>query len=303
MTSFLTPEYSHKNGRRLGGVVYLHRILDNRMGGISTRNFRIFRKLCGDDSLQNVVIATTMWEGVEEHVGKSREEELAAKDDFFKPALDKGAQLVRHANSLDSAQAIVRLFLTSEAPSVTLQIQSDLENGLDIGETLVGKEVTKELFEQMTRQREEIRGVMEEMQQAVRTRDEESRVELHQERTRLEGIVTRLQTESATMSAGYAEALRALEERLKAAEGSAARSAAAAAATAAAAGAQAAGAKGAAGGCQYSGQQTHSPIVQAVAATENSNAVLEGKLAAAVPVVGFWGRLAIVMAPFSLTWR
>jgi len=272
------------------------------MGGISTRNFRIFRKLCGDDSLQSVVIATTMWEGVDEQVGKSREEELATKDDFFKPALDKGAQLVRHSNDLASAQAIVRLFLTSESPSVTLQIQSELENGIDIGETLVGKEVTREIFEQLTRQREEIRGVMEEIQQAVRTRDEESRLELLQERTRLEGIVARLQTETATMSAGYAEALRSLEERLKATEASAARSAAAAAA-AASARAREAGGKGAAGGNQYPGQQTHSPIVQAVAATENSNAILEGKLAAAVPVVGFWGRLAVMLAPFSLTWR
>jgi len=56
-------------------------------------------------------------------------------------------------------------------------------------------------------------------------------------------------------------------------------------------------------GNQYPFQQAPSPVVQAVAATENSNAVLEGKLAAAVPVVGFWGKLSFMLAPFSLTWR
>jgi hypothetical protein len=43
---------------KLSGLIYVHRISDVLMGGISSRNFRMFRKLCGDDTLKNVVIVT-----------------------------------------------------------------------------------------------------------------------------------------------------------------------------------------------------------------------------------------------------
>ena len=268
----------------------MHRILDNRIGGISARNFRLFRNLCGETSLRSVVIATTMWEEIPTLTGEERERELATKDVFFKPALDKGARLVRHAGTLESAQAIIRSIISHQSLSITLQIQDELSRGLGISETLAGKELGRELFEQMERHRQEMRGLMSEMQEASRTRDEESRQELALERRRMEASIIRLQIDSSNLTKGYRDALMRMEERLRTAE------------AAAAAASKASTDKGM-GGNHYPGQQTHSPIVQAVAATENSNAVLEGKLAAAVPVVGFWGKLSLMLAPFSLTWR
>ena len=47
--------------RLLAGVVYLHRISDRRVGGVAKRNFSMFRKLCGESTLKNAVIVTTMW--------------------------------------------------------------------------------------------------------------------------------------------------------------------------------------------------------------------------------------------------
>lgn len=282
--------YDH--GKKLAGVIYMHRILDNRIGGISARNFRMFRNLCGDRSLRNVVIVTTMWDEITELIGEEREKELATKDVFFKTALDKGARLARHTDTLESAQAIIRSIIDNESTSITLQIQEELGRGLSISETLAGRELGLELFEQMERHRQEMRGLMTEMQEASRMRDEESRQELAVERRRMEASMVRLQIDSTNLTKGYKDALMKLEERLRAAEASAASAS------------KLAGDKGKdTGGNQYPGQQTHSPIVQAVAATENSNAVLEGKLAAAVPVVGFWGKLSLMLAPFSLTWK
>lgn len=263
----------------------MHRILDNRIGGISARNFRMFRHLCGETSLRSVVIVTTMWDEIPQSTGEERERELAAKDVFFKPALEKGARFVRHTDSLESAQAIIRSIIDNQSTPITLQIQDELSRGLDISETLAGKELGRELFEQMERHRQEMRGLMSEMQEASRTRDEESRQELALERRRMEASIIRLQIDSANLTKGYRDALMRMEERLREAEAASSKC------------------KGKDGGNQYPGQQTHSPIVQAVAATENSNAVLEGKIAAAVPVVGFWGKLSFMLAPFSLTWR
>ena len=251
----------------------------------------MFRNLCGETSLRSVVIVTTMWDEIPQSTGEERERELATKDVFFKPALEKGARFARHTDSLESAQAIIRSIIENQTTPITLQIQDELSRGLNISETLAGKELGRELFEQMERHRQEMRGLMSEMQEASRMRDEESRQELALERSRMEASIIRLQIDSSNLTKGYRDALVRLEERLRAAE-----------ATAAAASKSCAD-KGKDGGNQYPGQQTHSPIVQAVAATENSNAVLEGKVAAAVPVVGFWGKLSFMLAPFSLTWR
>ena len=251
----------------------------------------MFRNLCGETSLRSVVIVTTMWDEIPQSTGEERERELATKDVFFKPALEKGARFARHTDSLESAQAIIRSIVDNQSSPITLQIQDELSRGLNISETLAGKELGRELFEQMERHRQEMRGLMSEMQEASRMRDEESRQELALERRRMEASIIRLQIDSSNLSKGYRDALMRLEERLRAAE------------AAAAAASKQSGDKGKDGGNQYPGQQTHSPIVQAVAATENSNAVLEGKVAAAVPVVGFWGKLSFMLAPFSLTWR
>lgn len=269
----------------------MHRILDNRIGGISARNFRMFRKLCGEDSLRSVVIATTMWDQAEMSIGEEREQELASKDTFFKPALEKGARLARHNNTLESAQAIIRSIIRqTPSSSVTLQIQEELGRGLCISETQAGKELGRELNEQMDRHREEMRCLIGEIQEATRVRDEESRQELTRERVRMEAIMARLQIDSANIVSGYQDALSRVEERLRRAEATSFKE-------------HHAEGNRAVGGDEHKGQQTHSPAVQAVAATENSNAILEGKLAAAIPVVGFWGKLAVMLAPFSLTWR
>ncbi|EJT75385.1 hypothetical protein GGTG_05322 [Gaeumannomyces tritici R3-111a-1] len=52
---------THQRNVHLAGIVYLHRISDPRMGGSAMKNLRMFKKLCGKDALERVVLATTMW--------------------------------------------------------------------------------------------------------------------------------------------------------------------------------------------------------------------------------------------------
>ena len=68
----------------------------------------MFRKLCGDETLKNVLIVTTMWGAVEPSIGDAREKELTTNDLLFKPVLDKGARMLRHDNTPGRAQDIVR---------------------------------------------------------------------------------------------------------------------------------------------------------------------------------------------------
>src|SRR5688572_18581441 len=99
--------YRYKDGTKLAGIIYIHRISDFRMGGIATRNFKMFRRLCGDSTLKNVIIVTNMWGQVPKEVGEARETELATQDLFFKPVLDSGALMLRHHNTIDSAHDIL----------------------------------------------------------------------------------------------------------------------------------------------------------------------------------------------------
>ena len=98
----------------------------------------MFRKLCGESTLRNVVIVTNMWGEVDPRVGEAREAELMGKDIFFKPALDKGAQIARNENTVTSARKIIRLVLDNHP--LPLRIQEELVNeGKDITETCAGE--------------------------------------------------------------------------------------------------------------------------------------------------------------------
>ena len=112
----------YENGSKLSGVIYLHRISDERFTGIAERNFKAFRKLCGDSTLKNVVIVTNMWGEVVWDVGKAREKGLI--DSFLKPFLDKGGQLASHHNTAQCAHDIIRFIMKTQpiAPQIRREL-------------------------------------------------------------------------------------------------------------------------------------------------------------------------------------
>src|SRR5207249_2436104 len=74
IAGYLSVAYSNKV--KLTGIIYLHRITDPRIQGSAMRNLRMFKKLCGSDSLGKVVLATTWWGKVDAEIGANREKEL-----------------------------------------------------------------------------------------------------------------------------------------------------------------------------------------------------------------------------------
>lgn len=122
----------------------------------------MFRELCGESTLKNVVIVTNMWGEVSKEVGEAREAELASQDIFFKPVLDKGALLLRHENTLESAQHIFGHLL--ENHPLSLRIQRELvDEGKYISQTAAGAELNRELILQIEKHRKEMRVLQEEM--------------------------------------------------------------------------------------------------------------------------------------------
>lgn len=173
----------------------------------------MFRKLCGDTTLHNVVIVTNMWGEVEPRVGEAREAELMREDIFFKPVLDKGAQIARHENTVTSAQDIIRLIFNNHP--LPLRIQEELVNEhKDISETGAGEELNRELTAQIRKHREEMRVLREEMQQAIRDKDEETRREIEIETQRMQREIARFENDSKRLASDYKKEKARLQARL-----------------------------------------------------------------------------------------
>ncbi|KAL4077655.1 hypothetical protein J3A83DRAFT_4087012, partial [Scleroderma citrinum] len=142
IAEFLEAEY--RGDSKLSGLIYMHRISDTRVAGTSRRSLRMFQKLCGQDSLKNAAIVTSMWDEVSPEEGAQREQELRADDNLFKLLLDEGAVMRRHDGTHESASQIVNYFLGKE--STTTQIVHELVNERKIlEETAAGIEIQSEV--------------------------------------------------------------------------------------------------------------------------------------------------------------
>ena len=179
-------------------MIYIHNISDGRFTGISARNFRMFRELCGDSTLRNVILVTNMWGEVVSDVGESRERELITS--FFKPALDKGAQLVRHHNTTRSAHDIIQRI--KKHPSTPPRPEQGYGD----------RTTDQELNEQARRHREELKTIRDEIAQCLREKDEEFRRELEQETRRLQ---EQMRVELERMASDYNEEKRRMEAEMR----------------------------------------------------------------------------------------
>lgn len=114
-------------------------------------------KLCGEPALRNVVLVTNMWGRPPHSIDETRERVFSSN--FFRPALDKRAQMFRHHNTVQSAHDIVRRIV--ENYPVALLIQRELvDERKDIVDTTAGKAINRELHERLGRHQAKLEGVL-----------------------------------------------------------------------------------------------------------------------------------------------
>jgi GTP-binding protein EngB required for normal cell division len=94
LATWLADSYTAKIN--LSGIIYLHRISDIRMQGSAKKNLYMFKKLCGNNALKNVILGTTMWDKVSETEGTARELELTSTSDFWGWMVSQGSRVYRH---------------------------------------------------------------------------------------------------------------------------------------------------------------------------------------------------------------
>ncbi|KAI3607451.1 hypothetical protein WG66_004632 [Moniliophthora roreri] len=212
ITSFLAKQYIH--GKKLAGILYFHRISDTRMGGISRRNFRVFRELCGEETLRNMIIVTNMWGSVAQDVAESREVELINNEAFFKSALDKGAQIVRHDNTPEMAREILRHLV--EKKSIPLRIQIEMvEQGKDVSQTASAEELDQIMNAEIKKHREAVRTLQENMKDTLRAQDEECRRRLEEESGNIQAEIDNILTEGQRLASQLSVEKELLEKQME----------------------------------------------------------------------------------------
>ncbi|KAF5003060.1 hypothetical protein FDECE_10371 [Fusarium decemcellulare] len=140
ITEYLAAQHALRVPLR--GVLYLHKITDNRMTGSSLTYLRLLQSLVGDDALQNVVLVTNMWNKLrDEDVGQAYKREQDLIDNYWGPMADKGSYVTQFDGSADAAYALV--YQLAGKPSVVLDVQKQIMDedrsllGTTAGATLV----------------------------------------------------------------------------------------------------------------------------------------------------------------------
>ena len=157
------------------GIIFLHSISDVRVGGTSRRNFDLFRKLSGEESLKNIAIATTMWGDVPKNLGLSHEKELKSDAVFYKPILTKGGKMFRYDDTPKSAKTVIS-YLVKKHP-VSLLVQRELEQKKDITDTTVGAALQRNLGAAQQRLNKELQDLRKDL---AETKDPTSKSELEE---------------------------------------------------------------------------------------------------------------------------
>lgn len=142
LTSIATwLEESYGNHEKLNGVIYLHSINKPRMEGSALRNLRLFRQLCGESPLKNVVLGTTFWGAVNEEAGKSREKELRQRPEFWGQMVERGSHMMRVTDRASALEIVDYLMPMIPVP---LEIQKEMvDQEKHLIDTAAGQHITK----------------------------------------------------------------------------------------------------------------------------------------------------------------
>ena len=185
LVQMLTQYDRYKGKAKLGGVIYLHDISAPRFSGTARRNLQMFRSLCGEDALENVVLGTTKWI-LNVPDSELRDEQL--KDYYWKPLIEKGAVALRFDNTYHSAWKFIEELVGEQAliRRIALQIQTELAvDKKIIPETEAGRELRYTL--------QEILKIQEKLRNLNATDDEEARTQRQEAQEKIKVLTGQIQ--------------------------------------------------------------------------------------------------------------
>ncbi|KAM0256388.1 hypothetical protein ACHAQJ_005039 [Trichoderma viride] len=190
---------SFKQGTKLSGMVFLHRITDVRMTGSARRNLIMFQKLCGEKVYSSVVLATTMWGLIDETTGAHRERELTESEEFWGYMHKKGSRIFRLAQTRDSCLGIIRHILSFDS-TIVLELQDEIVNqGHQLEDTKAGVQLNEDIIREREKHQAELLAMKEQMQEAIALHDAELQRVFREECDKLEENIRLSEEEQAKL--------------------------------------------------------------------------------------------------------
>ncbi|KAF8420753.1 P-loop containing nucleoside triphosphate hydrolase protein [Boletus edulis BED1] len=167
IADWLIKKYPDGTPLKIAGIIYVHRITDNRMSGSAYRNLQMFGRLCGSVPLPRTRLITTMWDqSKDQAAGMRRETQL--KDDFWRALIQGGARAHKFHNTAESAQEIVgsllRMGNIEDGEELLLQ-EELIEQQKRLNETEAGKMIYNRLQKLLADQRKMLKDLAEEAKQ------------------------------------------------------------------------------------------------------------------------------------------
>ncbi|KAK3383002.1 hypothetical protein B0T24DRAFT_30032 [Lasiosphaeria ovina] len=193
IASWLADTYAHDI--KLAGAVYLHGIQMPRVGGSAHTNMRLFRELCGDESMASVALVTTHWSrSSEERVAQQqRHDELVGDDAFWRGMVQRGARAFKHDRGPTSARRIVEYLLGRDADvnggrGIGLRVQREMAGGATLDRTAVGAAIEARIEAMQAAYESQLGDLRRELDEARRARQVNERKigEIVEERRALE---------------------------------------------------------------------------------------------------------------------
>ena len=144
ITNFVITTYKLKH--QLAGVLYLHDITKQKLGGAGLRNIRLLENMIGIDKWDHCTLLTTKCGCTTNPKGEEdRERKLRTDDRYFKDMLNNSRQAKMERfdpKSKGTALALIKPFLKRDFhPKVVLQMADPKGPRLTLGETDAGKVV------------------------------------------------------------------------------------------------------------------------------------------------------------------
>ena len=145
----ILTRHSYQRGRKLSGLLYLRDINISRMTHTGVKNIDMFQRLCGEESLRNVILLTTRWDQVDYGLGQRREEEITSKfwNHMIKLGSTRpkrlGAVSSRSLGTVDPISDVIAPMLRFQP--TFLQIQRELGDGKKLIDTAAGQYIDRDL--------------------------------------------------------------------------------------------------------------------------------------------------------------
>ena len=140
------------------------------MAATSVRHLRTFEELCGKDALQNVILATTMWDEIDEATGKMEEEKMKTK--YWNKMLERRSTTGRFLGTYESALQLLQPVIDAanfKRSSLLLQHEM-VDMGKQLTETSAGRRLFTKARHIVCQRQDVIQRIQTEMQRPVEDR-------------------------------------------------------------------------------------------------------------------------------------